>query len=389
MTPTFTPNTGASCGNGGGLTCSAGGVCGGCTSDAQCPSDTFCSNWSCNTTSSLCERAITAENTPLPNGVEGQVVGNCVELQCNAEGGTKTVNDDDDFVDDGNECTFEFCDAGTLQEGDEDQGEVCTDGGTLCDGSGNCVSCTQDADCNAQDTFCMDFSCNAGSCQGAPITANIGQPLPTGQQAGNCQVLQCAANGMPTSVADDADVPSDTNPNDCNVPVCTGGATSTAPRSEGDTCSDGGVVCNATGSCVACIVGDTRCDGLDTFCSDFSCAANNTCQGAPRNEGQATPTGQSAGNCQTIRCVAGSAQSQADDTDLPPSDNNDCTTESCVAGAPSFGNAAPATSCSSANPAADQCDGSGNCVECLAATAVADCGATTECQTNACVTGFC
>jgi hypothetical protein len=377
MTPTFTPNTGSTCGNGGRLTCDAAGICGGCTADTDCPDDTFCSDWSCNA-SSLCERVIRAENTPLTDGVEGQVEGNCVELQCNAEGGVKTVNADTDFIDDGNECTFELCDQGVLQEGDEQAGEACTDGGTICDGSGNCVSCTTNADCNAQDTFCMDFSCDAGTCVGAVVTANVGQALPNGQQDGNCQVLQCAANGMPENVADNGDVPDDTNLNDCEIPTCAAGQPATQDKAEGETCSDGGVVCRADGACVACLSGDTRCDSQDTQCQDFSCGAGNTCVGTPAASGATCTVGgivcDGAGSC--VGCV-GDAQCPTD-TDCADHSCNLTTNQCQVLNAPNT------TSCN--DDGGTICNGSGSCVQC---NTNADCNDNNECTADSCNAGVC
>lgn len=61
--------------------------------------------------------------------------------------------------DDGMQCTLNNCIAGVCITGEVDIGESCDqDGGTVCDGDGNCVECSDDEGCDSGE-ICVDNEC--------------------------------------------------------------------------------------------------------------------------------------------------------------------------------------------------------------------------------------
>jgi hypothetical protein len=57
------------------------------------------------------------------------------------------------------QCTLNNCIAGVCITGEVDIGESCDqDGGTVCDGDGNCVECSDDEGCDSGE-ICVDNEC--------------------------------------------------------------------------------------------------------------------------------------------------------------------------------------------------------------------------------------
>ncbi|APR76251.1 5'-nucleotidase [Minicystis rosea] len=97
--------------------------------------------------------------------------------------------------------------------------------------------------------------------------------------------------------------------------------------------------------------------------------------------GTATAT-QKAGDCHKNQCDgAGKVVEVVDDSD-PPSDDKECTTDSCISGVPSHTAKAVGTSCG----AGQVCDLAGNCVGC---NQPIDCGTDTACKKFSCNAGVC
>lgn len=206
---------GTSCGNG--LACREDGVCGGCSSTADCP------------------------------GAD-------------------------------RDCRIRTCTAGVCGFADALAGTACNGGGDVCDGSGNCVAkppagqrCSSPADCPGDDTECRQRTCIAGQC--GVSYAPAGKPTAT-QTAGDCKQNQCDGNGALVAVDDPSDAPA--TGNQCFPGFCSNGLPSSSPLPAGTECNQyGGVVCDGSGTCIPqkflgspCTV-DAEC--TSGFCADGVC----------------------------------------------------------------------------------------------------------------------
>ncbi len=111
-------------------------------------------------------------------------------------------------------------------------------------------------------------------------------------------------------------------------------------------------------------------------CNAGVCGTTNVASGAHL-------AAQTPGDCRVAACNgAGSSSTIDDDTDTP-NDGLVCTTDTCVAGTPTFTNANAGTNCGTGLV----CNATGQCVGCLAA---ADCaGVDDECQSRTCIGGIC
>lgn len=90
------------------------------------------------------------------------------------------------------------------------------------------------------------------------------------------------------------------------------------------------------------------------------------------------------GDCRELVCNGeGVAVEKVDDSDIPD-DGSDCTDDACIDGTPVAAPRPYGSSCGAEQ--LGQCNGSGECVECLSD---ADCGAPTECAAPHCVEGAC
>jgi hypothetical protein len=198
--------------------CDGAGNCVGCTTGSDCGTDTFCRVFTCSG-GGVCGVIDTTAGTPLPTG--SQTAGDCKELQCNGSGGVMTVEKTTDIPpDDGNECTSEQCSGAVPIHPPLAANTFCTDGGSFCDGAGNCVECNM-----------------ASQCAGAGV----------------CEVNQCISKMCAVGNA----------------------AIHTA-------CTAGGVACNGEGDCVQCTTDEHCADmGVEGACnlSTWSCegCASKTC----------------------------------------------------------------------------------------------------------------
>ncbi|MDP2276027.1 MAG: lamin tail domain-containing protein [Archangium sp.] len=126
---------GTACNQGGGTMCSAG-QCVECNSPSECPGqDTECQARTCNGNS--CGSNFTAAGT----AVSSQNAGDCKVNQCDGVGNVAAANDNTDAPIDGNQCTFDVCNAGVPSNPPAAAGTACSqNGGSVCDGAGACIS---------------------------------------------------------------------------------------------------------------------------------------------------------------------------------------------------------------------------------------------------------
>ena len=411
--PSSTPvTTGTSCTEVSGGKCDASGTCVACIVAADCGTSTACRAYSCSAAgacSHVDQPAGTLAADPTP--------GDCHANVCDG-GGNITVNaiyNADTPVSDGIDCTDEVCTAGVASHPSSPVGATCNqNGGTVCDGAGNCGTCTQDSQCPAGGA-CQVAKCTTGTC--GFIAAPAGD-LPAGSQlAGDCQKLTCnGTTQTPVSVADNSDLPADDGnectldtctagvvdhsgkplgtplvaqtPNDCKTRVCngSGGQTdeanaldlplddgnqcttqtcvgtvpTTTPTAPGSPCTVGGTVCDGAGICVACIL-DTDCPTTGAGACQVPVCTTGTCGFGPAPAADLPAGSQVAGNCQKLTCdgLAQTPVSVADNSDVPADDGIECTFDTCTAGAVDHGPRPLGTPCTVGGTA---CDSAGNCV---------------------------
>jgi hypothetical protein len=365
------PNRPADFACGSGDFCNGSGACVDCNNATQCGTATFCQSFTCN--SNTCGTVNTAMGTDLPPG--SQTTGDCRVQECNGAGVAVSTAFNTDLPVDGNACTSDVCTAGTPSNPPTAINTACGSG-DFCNGSGACVDCTAASQCGTS-TFCQTFTCNSNTC-GTSNTAN-GTDLPPGSQTtGDCRVQECNGAGVAVNAVFNTDVPVDGNP--CTNDVCSAGTPSNPNQALNFACGSGDF-CNGTGTCVDCN-NAAQC-GTDSFCRAYTCTSN-ACGSNNTAVGTDLPGGsQTSGDCQVNECDGlGAVRSVALNSDIPV-DSSQCTNDVCTAGVPSHPPVAAGAMCSMGG---NYCNGSGSCVQCLAA---ADCGTSTFCQVFSCNTGVC
>jgi hypothetical protein len=362
------------CNENGGQLCDGAGACVPCLIATDCGSDTECTTFAC--TNDACVPSKQPAGTVLAN----QTAGDCVQRQCDSSGAVVSVALPTDVPpNDGNQCTDEVCQGQTPQHRPSAVGTACNQtNGTSCDGNGNCVTCNNATDCGTN-TECRTFSCNSHVCGTTDLPS--GSVLAT-QTAGDCVERQCGANATIVNVTAPTDIPATDN-NQCTNEVCVGQTPTHAPTSAGVACNqNGGKVCDGSSACVACVAA-SDC-GANTECTTYSCT-NHTCGSITLSPGSAAAT-QTAGDCIQRQCDAsGAVVNATDPTDVPASDNNQCTDEVCQGQTPAHTPTASGVACS--QNGGHFCNGSSSCVECLLASTCS--GTDTFCQTRACDTNVC
>jgi hypothetical protein len=190
--------------------------------------------------------SFTISGTPLP--AAQQTPGDCQVVECDGSGGTMPAVDNNDVPVDGNQCTADVCTNGVPSNPALAVHTPCTqNGGTQCDGIGDCVQCIVATDCSGQDTSCQTRTCTGGACGMSFVTS--GTPLPAAQQTpGDCQVVECDGSGGTMPAVDNNDVPVDGN--QCTADVCTNGVPSNPKQPEGTLCTqNAGEVCDPNAKC--------------------------------------------------------------------------------------------------------------------------------------------
>ncbi len=347
--------------------------CGACGN--VCPgASNECQTRTC--TNGVCGFNFVATGTP----VAAQTAGDCQSRVCDGAGGIVSTPNNTDTSSDGNQCTNDTCVAGVPAHPPAATGTTCSQsGGSVCDGAGACVQCVTAATCPGQDTACRVRTCIVGACG----FANTAAGTPTGPQtAGDCHTNQCDGAGNQVNAIDNSDTPADDG-NQCTSDTCIAGVPSHPPAPATTACNqNGGSRCNGAGSCVSCAAA-TDCPGSDDECGSRTCVAG-VC--GRNNAPAGTPTSsQTAGDCRRNQCDgAGNTVAAPDDTDIG-SDNNQCTSDLCIAGVPSHPALPAATACN--QNGGTFCNGSGSCVQCLTAATCPQ--ATNECSAAACNAGTC
>jgi len=122
----------------------------------------------------------------------------------------------------------------------------------------------------------------------------------------------------------------------------------------------------------------------DTACRDYSCT-NYRCVASEQPKGLDLPLAdQLEGDCRVKECNGvGGVRTVADDSDSPNADDNECTLETCVAGAVQ---AMPLVNDPCGGSGEKFCNDSGACVTCIAD---AQCPAGNACQARVCSGGEC
>jgi hypothetical protein len=340
---------GSSCG--GTSVCDVAGNCVGCTQASECGTNTVCKLFNC--TAGTCGSSNLAAGTVVANATPGD----CHSDQCDGNGGVTmgAVDPKDKPADDGNACTLEVCTAGAPGHPPAPVGTPCAQGGSTCDGAGQCVGCTTDGDCAAGGA-CQVAHCTAGLCGFTAAPAHV---LAAAQQvAGDCQQLACDGTSQtPVSTADATDVPADDG-KACTAETCTAGMPAHPPLPLDTVCTQGGGTrCDGNGNCVGCTT-SSQCMAANA-CQTPVCTAG-TCGFTPVGAGTVVANPM-VGDCKSDQCDgAGHVMAAANDgTDLPV-DNNACTLDVCTAGVASNPPAPAGTPC--AQMGGTSCDGLGACV---------------------------
>jgi hypothetical protein len=356
------------CSEGSGTLCDGAGKCVACLVANDCPGqDTECLKRACN--AGVCGTTPTAVGTRLAS----QTAGDCKLVVCDGSGSTSAQNEDTDVANDNNACTTDVCTAGVPSHPNLSDGTSCGTHGACLQGA--CTGCGAPSDCPGVDDECKSRTCTVGVC-GFAFTASGSAVL--AQVAGNCQKNQCDGTGNTVSAADNSDAPADDG-NQCTSDVCAAGAPSHPAKPTNTACSqNGGSFCSAAGACVVCNA-PTQCAGTDTDCQTRSCTGN-SCGFSFQPAGTMT-SAQTAGDCQVNQCDgAGNVIQSAANTDAPADDGNQCTSDVCVAGAPSHPAKAIDTACN--QNGGSFCSAFGTCAECNAPTQCA--GTDTECHSRTC-----
>jgi hypothetical protein len=239
------------------------------------------------------------------------------------------------------------------------------------------VPCTSPEDCPDDENPCTRVAeCVDRICE-YPL---VPDGFATLQSPGDCQSNLCVGGELESEI-DDTDL-DDGLP--CTADLCQDGVATHTPIAEGGPCQIAGVF----GTCV-----DDQCEitcVLDVDCPSVPCqvseCTSGLCTFTPSSGDPEPPLPDTMpGDCRRPTCVDGDVGTVAQDSDLPPDDNNVCTIEGCDAGVVTSEFVMAGTGC--VLPMRDGvCNGGGLCVECVDA---ADCPAAPLCRLATCVASTC
>jgi plastocyanin len=212
-----------------------------------------------------------------------QTPGDCKRAVCDAQGGVASVDDATDAGDDGNACTEEVCGPEGPATNPAALGTTCSsNGGKVCDGTGQCVECNDAEQC-APEELCSGGACVPASCS-------------DGVKNGDETALDCggSCNGCPDGQACLAG--GDCANGYCNLamqcatPTCTDGAKN---GSESDI--DCGGMCPDCANGKSCAVGADCASG---YCNGALMCATPTCTDGVKNGAETgTDCGGPCGDC--------------------------------------------------------------------------------------------
>jgi len=275
-----------------------------CSTALDCPGeDNACQARSC--VSGRCQLEVAPEG-PL---AKGQTAGDCMRVECDAEGQPRTVTDTSDPLEDGLECTLDTCNSdGTSSSELAPQGYACNqNGGKVCDGTGKCVQCNFSADCAGggpcSSGKCVPPECGDASKNGDESDIDCGGPVcapcGTGKSCGahaDCESKVCIAGTCQEATCGDATQNADETDVDCGGPTC-------------DDCADG-KGCLQAGDCVSNVCMGGQCqvpkcdDGVQNGGeSDVDCGGPN-CGGCSPGE-----TCSVHADCLSEACIGGKCAS--------------------------------------------------------------------------------
>jgi len=365
-----------------------------------------------------CQERACVNNLCVVNDLAGKEIpstdGDCKKTVCDAAGMPIEQMDNTDVPVDGNPCKDDVCTNGVPSNPNTMMGASC--GGTLtCNGMGQCIGCTTEADCGVSDK-CKTYTCMVnGQCSISYVAA--GMALPKGDQtAGDCKVLQCDGMGNTLSNVDTNDIPVDLK--ECTVDSCDPmGNPANTPKALNDMCgSNGDSVCDGLGNCLK--KGGTTCAAANECLTGY-CTDNVCCDGTCTNQCMACNLTGTAGTCTNLPagsddmplCVGTNScdglGSCKRDNGQPCGIAGDCSSGFCADGV--CCNTACGDTCKSCNLTGTvgtctsvpndvvdptgpmpcnnpyRCDGSGACKGLNGVT----CAQGTECLSNYCVDGYC
>jgi hypothetical protein len=235
-------------------------------------------------------------------------------------------------------------------------------------GVGGTGGCMTPADCPATGNECVAATCDAATSTCGTVNVADGMAAQT-QTAADCKKNFCDGNGNIASQNDDTDAFDDSN--ECTTDACSNGAPTHNPVGSGTPCTMGGIKCNATGQCVACL-NDTDCTAPEV-CQANKCVAS-ACQNLVK-DGMETDVdcgGPDCGPCANNKvCLMGS----------------DCQSLVCSGAAGMMKCAAPTCTDMTKNQMETDADcGGPNCPDCANGQA---CVTNDDCVSKDCVGGTC
>ena len=208
--------------NGG--TCDGQGSCSACGAPTDCGVDGPCISYGCE------PGGCTVAHAPSGTDAGDDVPGDCQRRQCNGSGGVEYVAAND-APDDGNPCTDEVCTGGVLETSFVEAFTACGTDQT-CDGAGNCVGCTTNAQCTGGNA-CVTYQCVQSACH--PTYAPLGAPAGD-EEPGDCLALACDGGGS-IYVVPANDPPASAN--ECWVANCYNGNPFYTEARDGTPCASG------------------------------------------------------------------------------------------------------------------------------------------------------
>ncbi|MBK8257643.1 MAG: hypothetical protein IPK82_33855 [Polyangiaceae bacterium] len=228
-----------------------GGSTGGTTivscNPAQCPEPSS----ECKVAACSAQGACIEKDAPDGQPASAQVEGDCKQNVCQ-KGQPAAVNDGKDVENDGQDCTTDSCEAGLPKHEPTLEGKCEQAGGKVCDafGSGTCVGCNVDLDCEGDPegkTFCDDAQvCVVPDCLDAEHNG-----AETDVDCGGPDCAPCLEGSMCEVDAD------------CLSTVCSEGTCHKNPL--GAACGDASECESA--NCVDAVCCDTPCSGICESCS--------------------------------------------------------------------------------------------------------------------------
>ncbi|MFT3767789.1 MAG: hypothetical protein QM820_20225 [Minicystis sp.] len=252
---------------------SSGAMCttASCSQAADCTMKiATCHAWSCDM--GCCVDQLAGDGAPADTSL--QTSGDCKQVVCDGNGGTKQIDDLDDTTDDQNPCTKDLCKAGGTEIHSPVSGQCAINGGKVCGVpggpvEGQCVRCNVNGDCTSPE-ICINNTCKQPACNdqmkdGTETDVDCGGGACPGCQAG----LACGSNS------------------DCASKICTG--TTCAMEACNDFVQNGDetdIDCGG-GACPLCATGLACVQNSD--CAGNKCIGNKcvaTCTDGVKNQNE-------------------------------------------------------------------------------------------------------